>query len=295
MSTPSAIRVRVPASTANLGPGFDAVGMALGLHDEIEAAVLEDGFVVEVVDAGAGAVGAIPTDERHLVVRAARRMAERIGHPLPGLWLRCHNAIPHARGLGSSAAAIVAGAAITAAFAGSELDDAMLDLAVDFEGHADNAAASLLGGAVVTWHDGRWRASRVVPHPTVRPVVAIARETSSTAATRGLLPQQVPHADAVWSAGRAALLVHALTAAPQHLLAGTADRLHQDYRAAAYPRSAELLAQLRKHGVPAAISGAGPTVLALTADGALPDVDVTGFDVAALGVDDAGVTVVPQR
>lgn len=308
--------MRVPASSANLGPGFDALGLALGLHDIVEVEVTASGLQVEVVDAGAGDPDGVPRDESHLVVRAVRRAAEHLGLELPGLRLTCANAIPHARGLGSSAAAVVAGVAAAWALAGRTLggrtnasfvqpgraNDALvhrydeeLQLAAEFEGHADNAAASLLGGAVVAWReDGRWCATRLQPHPDVRPVLAVAEERSSTEATRGLLPSEVPHADAAFAAGRAALGVHALTADPQLLLPGTADRLHQAYRASAYPRTAKLVDELRARGVAATVSGAGPSVLALTTDGKLPDdVDTEGFGVSELPIDLGGVTVSP--
>ncbi|SFO93712.1 homoserine kinase [Amycolatopsis arida] len=290
------LRVTVPASTANLGPGFDALGLALGLHDVVEVSVTGGGLDVEVLDAGAGGVADVPTDESHLVVRALRRACAHLGVDVPGLRLRCHNVIPHARGLGSSAAAVVAGIAAGYALGGRERDDAALRLAAEFEGHADNAAASLLGGLVIAWCDGgRFRAERLDPHPELRPVLAVPAERSSTEATRGLLPENVPHVDAAFTAGRAALAVHALTARPDLLLAATEDRLHQGYRAAAYPASAALLRTLRDHGLPAAVSGAGPSVLVLTRDGIIPDtVDVDGFEVSELPVDLAGVRVVTR-
>lgn len=287
-------RVSVPASTANLGPGFDALGMALGLYEVVEIFPTDAGLVVEVFDAGAGDVSDLPTDERHLVVRAVRRACRHLGFEPAGLHLRCHNAIPHARGLGSSAAAVVAGIAAGYALAGKELDDAALGLAAEFEGHADNAAASLLGGVVVAWYEreSTWRAIRIDPHPEVRALVAVPEERSSTEATRGLLPDRIAHADAAFSAGRAALGLYALTRDPALLLPGTEDRLHQTYRAPAYPGTAKLIAALRERGIAATVSGAGPTVLALTTDGALPsDVDVTGFTVTELAIDAHGVRV----
>ncbi|WUL72016.1 homoserine kinase [Amycolatopsis sp. NBC_00345] len=286
-------RVTVPASTANLGPGFDALGLALARHDVVELQVTEDGLKVEVIDAGAGGIADVPTDETHLVVRAIRRACAHLDVRPPGLHLRCFNNIPHARGLGSSAAAVVSGVAVGYALAGVPLDDGALQLAAEFEGHADNAAASLLGGLVVAWSEnGRFHAERVTPNPAIRPVVAVPAVKSSTDAARGLLPPQVPHADAAHSAGRAALSVLAMTVKPELLLAATEDRLHQDYRASAYPESTGLVRTLRARGIAATISGAGPTVLALTTSGALPpETDVTGFDVAELGVDLAGVQV----
>ncbi|MCR6481797.1 homoserine kinase [Amycolatopsis sp. OK19-0408] len=293
----TAFKITVPASTANLGPGFDAFGMALSLYDVVEVQVTDGGLKVEVIDAGAGGVADVPTDETHLVVRAIRRTCAHLGVEPPGLHLRCANAIPHARGLGSSAAAVVSGVAAGYALAGRDLDPfGALQLAAGFEGHADNAAASLFGGLVLAWCEGaEFHAERLTPHPSIRPVVAVPAERSATAMTRGLLPPTVPHADAAHNAGRAALAVHALTAEPRLLLAATKDRLHQHYRAPAYPASTELVATLRAQGVAAAVSGAGPTVLALTTTGILPPVPgVEAFDVLELPVDLAGVQVAAQ-
>ncbi|OXM69267.1 homoserine kinase [Amycolatopsis thermalba] len=289
----TALKVTVPASSANLGPGFDALGLALALHDVVEVQVTDAGLKVEVFDAGAGGVEDVPTDETHLVVRALRRACEHLGVTPPGLHLRCFNKIPHARGLGSSAAAVVSGIAAGYALAGRSLDGDAVQLAAEFEGHADNAAASLLGGFVLAWCEkGRFHAERLTPHPSIRPVVAVPSVKSSTEATRGLLPAQVPHPDAAFSAGRAALAVHALTSDPSLLLPATEDRLHQDYRAPAYPATGRLVRELRAAGVAATVSGAGPTVLALTVDGIIPAaVDVAGFEVIELPVDQTGVQV----
>ncbi|HEV7973929.1 homoserine kinase [Amycolatopsis sp.] len=286
-------RVSVPASSANLGPGFDALGLALGLHDVVEVLVTHTGLKVEVIDAGAGGVSDVPTDETHLVVRALRRACEFLDIRPPGLHLRCYNKIPHARGLGSSAAAVVSGVAAGYALAERPLDADALQLAAEFEGHADNAAASMLGGFVVAWSEGgRFFGERLEVHAGIRPVLAVPGQRSSTAATRGLLPAHVPHVDAAFTAGRAALSVLAMTSRPDLLLAATEDKLHQDYRASAYPESARLVRELRAQGVAAAISGAGPTVLALTTGGILPPgVGVVGFDVTELPVDPAGVRV----
>lgn len=302
------MRVRVPASSANLGPGFDAFGLALGRYDVIEVSTAADGLVVEVSGQGADAV---PRDGRHLVVRALRAGFARFGGEPPGLRLRCANTIPHARGLGSSAAAAVAGAVAAAALAGRDLaaeHDALLQLTAGMEGHADNAAASLLGGFVIAWSDaapgggnggdadgnirGGFHAVRLDVHPGIRPVALIASVESSTATTRGLLPKQVSLADAAFTGGRTALAVHAMTARPELLLAATEDRLHQPYRRSAYLESAELVDVLRGHGIAAAISGAGPSVLAFPPDGVLPTgVATDGFTVCPLEVDRAGATV----
>ncbi|HEX5346703.1 MAG TPA: homoserine kinase [Pseudonocardiaceae bacterium] len=285
--TRTVLRVRVPASTANLGPGFDALGLALALYDEVEVTLAASGLRVEVHGEGAGQV---PTDEDNLVVRALRAACQQCGYRPDGLVLRCHNAIPHSRGLGSSAAAAVAGVLAGYALAGMQPDEAALDLAAGFDGHADNAGASLLGGLVISWRDEQsFRAVRLEPHPGLAPVLLVPAQTSATKVTRGLLPAEVPHADAAFTAGRAALLAHALTAAPHLLLAATEDRLHQSYRRPAYPATGRLVDALRAAGVPAAVSGAGPTVLALPASGgALAAVNTAGFtqlplDVARVG------------
>lgn len=298
MGRPREVRVRVPASSANLGPGFDCLGLALALYDEIEVCVAPDGVVVEVAGEGAGCV---PADERHLVVRAMRAAWAALGAtPEPGLRMRCRNAIPHARGLGSSAAAAVAGAVAAAALAGRDgaLErDVLLQVTAGMEGHADNAAASLYGGFVVCWETPgaagrRFDAVRLDVHADVRPVALVAGAESSTATTRGLLPDRVPLADAAFTGSRSALSVLAFTRRPDLLLPATADRLHQDYRRPAYPASADLVDALRARGVPAAISGAGPTVLALTADAALPrGLDLHGFTAVPLPVDHAGARV----
>ncbi|EWC60486.1 Homoserine kinase [Actinokineospora spheciospongiae] len=292
----TAVRVRVPASTANLGPGFDALGLALGLYDEVEVERTAGGVTVHVEGEG---VAAVPLDETHLVVRGLLAACELLGVEPGGFALRCTNAIPHSRGLGSSASAVVAGIAAAYGLAGRDLDEDALHLAAEFEGHADNVAASLLGGLVLTWAEhgpergkARYRGVRLEPHADLRPVVAVPDTNSATRVTRGLLPSAVPHADAAFAAGRAALAVHAVTAAPHLLLPATADTLHQDYRESAYPATLRLVHALRAAGVAATLSGAGPTVLALTTDGVLPPgVDVTGFRVVELPVDRTGVRV----
>lgn len=298
----AAVRVTVPASTANLGSGFDALGMALSLHDTVSVRVVDGPAGSARVDVQGQGAGAVPTDERHLVVRVVHAALAELGFTAPALRLHCENDIPHSRGLGSSAAAIVAGVAAAFGLAGMDLrDDKNLELALQLaaarEGHADNAAASLLGGFVVAWQEsGRFRAVRMQPHPDVSPVALVPRVESSTDATRGLLPERVPHTDAAFAAGRAALAVHAMTRAPELLLAATDDRLHQDYREPAWPESIALVRQLRQAGVPAAVSGAGPTVLALPRGGELPPGVVVpeGFEPLCLPVDGTGVRVTPQ-
>lgn len=293
MSVPvgTVVRVRVPATSANLGPGFDTLGLALGMWDDLELSVGDgDRCHVEVEGEGAARV---PRDERHLVLRAAHATFDRVGASRVPLRLRCHNVIPHSRGLGSSAAAAVAGIVAARALLGASRpvdDDTALDLAAGFDGHADNVAACLYGGLVVSWgHEGAWHAARLSPHPALRPVALIADRSSSTEATRGLLPDRVPHGDAAFTAARSALIVHALTSEPDLLLAATEDRLHQPYRRPAYPETAAVVDHLREAGVAAVVSGAGPSVLALTLDGRLPDgLDTTGFVVRSLAVDTEG-------
>jgi homoserine kinase len=284
------VRIRVPASSANLGSGFDALGLALALYDEVFVEVAGAGLTVDVDGEGADSV---PRDESHLVVRALLAACARLGSTPPGLAIRCVNAIPHARGLGSSAAAIVAGIAAAYGLAGREPDEHALQLAAEFEGHADNAAASLLGGLALAWREGdRYRALRLEPHADLRPVVLVPAERSATSVTRGLLPDRVPHTDAAFSAARCALAVQAVTARPDLLLPATEDRLHQDYRESAWPATIRLVRALRESGVPATVSGAGPTVLAFTMDGKLPgDVDLTTFTAGELPIDRAGVTI----
>ncbi|WP_330183093.1 homoserine kinase [Nocardia sp. NBC_01503] len=275
------VTVRVPASSANLGPGFDTLGIALGLYDEIVVATTDTGLNIRVEGEGADDV---PWGPSHLVVRAIERGLQAAGVWADGLDVLCRNVIPHSRGLGSSASAVVGGLAagrgLAAKFDAALAydDEVMVQLAAEFEGHPDNSSASVLGGIVVSWtetdrladengladhHTRAYRAVRLEPHPALRPVVLIPEERSSTAHTRGLLPDKVPHADAAFNASRAALAVVALTQRPDLLLPATADRLHQGYRAAALPLTTKWIERLREAGIAATVSGAGPTILAL--------------------------------
>lgn len=257
------VRIQVPATSANLGPAFDAAGLALGLLDEVEVEATATGCTVEVSGEGADD---LPRDEAHLVVRAVREGLRAVGADQPGLRLRALNRIPHGRGLGSSAAATVAGLLAARGLSGEDgLDDRrVLDLAIGFEGHGDNVAACLHGGLTLVWVEGTTpRVVRVPLHPSVVPVVLVPGTELSTARARGLLPESVPHRVAAHAAGRAALLVHALREQPDLLLAATEDRLHQPYRASAFPQSMALVRALRDSGHAAVISGAGPSVLVL--------------------------------
>jgi len=259
------VRVRVPATSANLGSGFDALGLALGLYDDVEVRALGTAEVhVEVIGEGAGEV---PDGEGHLVVRALRAALDHVGAPQTGLHLVCHNRIPHGRGLGSSAAAVVAGvvAARSLIVDAEALDDEVaLALATQMEGHPDNAAPALLGGATVAWTDrGVPHAVPLEVHGDIAPVALVPESRLATRVARGVLPTVVPHADAASQAGRAALLVEALARRPELLFAATEDLLHQQYRAAVMPDSLALVDALRRRGVAAVVSGAGPTVLVL--------------------------------
>ena len=258
------VRIRVPATSANLGPAFDCAGLALSCWDTLDVTLTDGGLDVQVTGAGAGE---LPTDESHLVVQAFRAACVELGWTPAGLRLSARNGIPQGRGMGSSAAAVTAG--VLAAWslcpdvAGVD-DAAVLQLCAAIEGHPDNVAPCLLGGATLSWMTAAGaRAERLTVDPRVAPVLFVPTSTLSTHLARGLLPAVVPHADAAHAAGRAALLVHALTREPALLLEGTEDRLHQAQRAPAMPESAALLARLRAAGHAAVVSGAGPCVLAL--------------------------------
>ncbi|WP_148614792.1 homoserine kinase [Nocardioides rubriscoriae] len=260
------VRVSVPATSANLGPGFDTLGLALDLRDELEAEVLPDaGLEVHVEGEGSGQV---PLDERHLVIRSMRAAFEQMGQRPAGLRLRCHNVIPHARGLGSSSAAIVGGITLARGLvAGGRTldDDQAFRLAARLEGHPDNVAPALYGGFTISGHDdGAFWSTGAPVAPEVAAVVFVPPDGLSTEAARGLLPATVPHAEAAANAGRAALLVAALAGRPRLLLRATRDLLHQDYREPAMPGSLALVRALRERGHAAVVSGAGPTVLVLT-------------------------------
>jgi homoserine kinase len=260
------VAVRTPATSANLGPGFDAMGLALTLYDDLAAQVEGDTYRVTVRGEGAGE---LPGDESHLVVRAMLATFDEFGERPPGLAVECTNRIPQARGLGSSSAAIVGGVQLARGLVVDGLtridDEAALRIAGRLEGHPDNVAPCLLGGFTIAWTEGPGaRAVRLATSDRVNPTVFVPTERGYTATARAALPPAVPHADAAFNAGRAALLTHALTSDPSLLFAATEDRLHQGYRAEAMPGTASLVAGLRSVGVAAVVSGAGPTVLALT-------------------------------
>lgn len=268
------VTARVPASSANIGPGFDSLGIALGLYDEIAVTTTASGLRIHVDGEGSGDVPWGPT---HLVVRAIERGLEAAGVWADGLDIHCRNAIPHSRGLGSSASAVVGGLYAANALA-VKVDAALIlsqtqliQLASEFEGHPDNASASCLGGAVVSWSEPpnasvtarRYSAVRLDVHPSIKVVALVPSERSSTSHTRGLLPELVTHRDAAFNVSRSALAVVALTQRPDLLLTATEDLLHQGQRAPALPDTTRWIATLRARSIAAVVSGAGPTVMAL--------------------------------
>ena len=286
------VTIASPATSANLGPGYDAMGLALGYGDEITAEVTDDGMIVDVQGVGAGD---LPTDETHLVASSMIAAFDAMGGRPAGIRVRCVNRIPHARGMGSSSAAIVGGIVAARGLVddGPRLlpDRHALALAAHLEGHPDNVAAALYGGLTIAWSDfGEVAAVRSEVEAAL--VVFVPPYEVSTSEARRLLPAEVPHADAARNAGRAALLVAALTGRSDELLAATQDDLHQGYRSPAMPESFEFMSELRQTDVPAVISGSGPTVLAFAGTAADSDTLVarcpTGWTARALQVANTG-------
>jgi homoserine kinase len=291
-------KVRVSASSANLGAGFDSLGLALELYDVLAAQVADE-KCLEVDLAGEGAEE-LRRDAKNLVVKSMNTAFDHMGGRPRGLRLSCANSIPHSRGLGSSSAAIIGGMALARALVlgGHERlpDEKMLQLATEIEGHPDNVAAALYGGATIAWlgEEGA-RAVRVSPHPEISAVAFIPNAGISTSKARRLLPDTVPHADAARNAGRAALLVEAIEHHPEFLFDATEDSLHQQYRREAMPRSLSMVTKLRAAGFAAFVSGAGPTVLLLHTTGAnegFTELAGSSFQVLHLSIPRKGVEVV---
>ncbi len=262
------VRVKVPATSANLGPGFDTLGLALALYDELTVTVREaPGAAVEVHGVGEGEV---PTDESNLVVRSIAHAFAAAGVAVPGLDLVVFNSIPHGRGLGSSGAAIVAGVIAAKGLLDGIAElapERLLALATDLEGHPDNVAPALFGGLTIAWMSETGpQHKKLIVHRGVSPLVFVPEHVMSTALARSLQPESVPHEDAVFNVSRSALLVAALVQSPELLLAATEDKLHQNYRAQAMPETNRLIARLRTEGFPAVVSGAGPSILVLCSD-----------------------------
>lgn len=259
------IRVRVPATTANLGPAFDAVGMALQLYNTVEMEIIPQGLKLEISGMGADY---IPRDESNLICQVARQVFQRVGFKAPGLHIRMNNHIPVSSGLGSSAAAIVGAMVAANALSGSQLtEEELLLMATELEGHPDNVAPALLGGVVVAvGSEGRVEHFEFEPPEGMMAVVAIPSFPMSTKAARGLLPSGISFQDAVFNVGRTALLVASLAKGHlEGLLVGTEDKLHQPYRSPLIPGMEEVFAAVKNAGAKGvALSGAGPTLIAFT-------------------------------
>jgi len=261
------VAVKIPATSANLGPGFDTLGMALAHYDEYSAEPTGSKLVIEIV--GEGEKDA-PRDESNLVFRAIKVVYDSMGKKVPALKLVCHNNIPHGRGMGSSGAAVAGGVMLAAGLLANEVEfseQQLLEFATELEGHPDNVAPALFGGLTVAWVDEEGpHHKKLTTHRGLSPLVLVPYNQMSTSLARSLQPQSVPHTDAVFNVSRSALLVAALTQSPELLLAATEDRLHQNYRSSAMPETSELIASLRTKGHPAVVSGAGPSVLVLEDD-----------------------------
>ena len=256
------LRVRVPASSANLGPGFDALGLALALYNDV---TLEESDGVAVSVEGEGAAHLDP-GPGNVVVRAMRMAFDAAGRSFRGARVHCVNRIPLKRGLGSSAAAWVSGLVGGNALLGDPIDrDALLGLAARAEGHADNVTAALLGGLTVSCSAGEGVTGVTLPVPAdVRWVVLVPETESSTREARAVLPDSVSRADAVFNVQRVSLLLASLVAGrPDLLEVAMHDRLHQPYRARLFPWMDRVAAAARAAGaLGCVLSGAGPSMLA---------------------------------
>ncbi len=298
------VQVQVPASSANLGPGFDCFALALGMHDRYIAQVTDEvGLDLDVAGEGADTVR---RDEKNLLVKAMYQGFDFMGGKPRGLSVRALNVVPQGRGLGSSASAIVGGLVLARALvlSGNErmIDDELLNIASKMEGHPDNVAAALFGGATIAWQEDHHgtkvaRAVGITVDPRIKVVAFIPTQSVATSKARKLLPEAIPHSDAVANSTNTALLVHALSQRPDLLFVATEDFLHQKYREAVMPKSFALVTKLRGAGVAAFISGAGPTVLVFHSGDASEIAEfqrVAGdnFDVQELAVSATGATVI---
>lgn len=291
--------VRVPATSANLGPGFDVLGLSLKYYDELSVEVSAGPDQVKVIGEGETE---LPTDDKHLVIRSMRAAFDFAGLEVPGLKLTCKNQIPHARGMGSSSAAIVGGIALARELMGAEqlsIAD-FINLAGRLEGHPDNIAPCILGGMTIAWIDNEGHhAVKLDVHPDIVPVVSIPDFKVPTETARGLLPLRIAHDDAVFNLSRSSLMVYAMTKDPDLLFTATEDRMHQRQRADVMPQTLRAVTELRSVGLPAVISGAGPTVLTLAAAESASQVAEVlqgaglGFKTITLGVEPDGVQALP--
>ena len=298
------VQVQVPASSANLGPGFDCLGLALNMHDRYMAQVMDEpGVDIDVTGEGADN---IPTTDKNLVIKAMHKGFDFLGGRPRGIALRQLNVIPHGRGLGSSAAAIVGGLALARALVlgGNERmsNEDMLNIANEMEGHPDNVSAAIFGGANLAWQESQ--RGHVVAQslnfdvdPRIGALAFVPSTEFSTSKARRMLPESIPHGDAVKNSSNVAVLVQALQNRPDLLLGATEDYLHQSYRKDAMPSSFAMMTKLRKAGVAAFISGAGPAVLVLHIGGESEAVELERaagdkFQMIALGISRTGVSVI---
>lgn len=261
------VRVQVPATTANLGPGFDCLGMSLQLYNSVEMSIATSDLHVEIQGEGSHD---LPRDEENIVFQAAQRVFKQVDYLPPGLRIRQHNSIPVARGLGSSAAAIVGGMIAANILSGNKLDQKeLISLAHAMEGHPDNIAAAILGGIVVAVPaDTEVRCIKIPPPKTLFAVVSIPDYPLSTRVSRDVLPQQVPINDAIFNLGRVALLVSALYSGDiNHFGVAMEDRLHQPYRTNLVPGMKKVFAAAKLAGAKGiTLSGSGPTIIAYADD-----------------------------
>ena len=268
------VQVQVPASSANLGPGFDCLGLALNMNDRYMAQVMDEpGVDIDVTGEGADS---IPTTDKNLVIKAMHKGFDILGGRPRGIALRQLNVIPHGRGLGSSAAAIVGGLALARALVlgGNERmsNEEMLNIANEMEGHPDNVSAAIFGGANLAWQESQRghvvaQSLKFDVDPRIGALAFVPSTEFSTSKARKMLPESIPHGDAVKNSSNVAVLVQALQNRPDLLLGATEDYIHQSYRKDAMPHSFALMTKLRNAGVAAFISGAGPTVLVLHTGG----------------------------
>ena len=261
---PAAVKVRVPATIANLGPGFDALGIAIKVHLELDIEPRRDSMEITIEGEGADD---LPKDETNLVVRAMNSFFDHIGRQPPGYSLHIKNPIPLAAGLGSSAAAVVGGLYAARAITGGMVHQTeILQLATRLEGHPDNVLPALVGGLVVCYHGERsndLRHVRIEPSQRLVPIIAVPREQLQTTRARSALPPDVSFDDAQFTAARAALLVAAMTtgAGSDVLAEAMSDRLHEPTRLGMMPETAAVHAEMREAGLPVAIAGSGPSLL----------------------------------
>ena len=298
-------QVSVPASSANIGPGFDSFAIALEMRDRYAAQILDDeSFDVDVTGEGADQV---KKDAKNLIIKSMMRGFEHMGGKPRGIALRALNVIPHGRGLGSSASAIVGGLALARSLVltGEQYmsDEDLITLATELEGHPDNVAAAFYGGATIAWLESKinsegvssniGRAVSLKVDDRIKALLLVPENQLSTAKARKLLPESISHQDAVLNSSRTALLVHALAERPDLLFTATEDLLHQKYREEAMPKSIAFVEKLRGAGLAAVVSGAGPSVMVLYS-GAEDEIDQIqsvspGFTAMKLAIAKTGV------